>query len=184
MLTHNLTVNEPECNMHLFSWITAVMMPPIGLLTGNTDFSHLRIHLKDGPDGEVAIKYGAFIQDIVNFLIIGTIITYVYYYWKQLYRRIVQIIMLWFISFIFLITFEQHFACSSSSPSLASFGQRRRKKIFYQKNHQRKNACSAKSEIFSSRNQLSKFRAQYLAMRWFQMQNSIFITIQETGLNS
>lgn len=46
-------------------------MPPIGLVTGNTDFGHLRIVLRNGTDGEVAIKYGAFIQDIVNFLIIA-----------------------------------------------------------------------------------------------------------------
>lgn len=47
------------------------MMPPIGLLTNN-DFSHLKIHLKNGTDGsEVAIKYGVFITDIINFLIIA-----------------------------------------------------------------------------------------------------------------
>lgn len=63
------------------------MMPPIGCLTGNTDFSHLRIVLKNGTDGEVAIKYGAFIQDIVNFLIIAfcvfLIITIIGKLWRK-----------------------------------------------------------------------------------------------------
>lgn len=54
------------------SLVENIMMPPIGCLTGNTDFSNLKIHLSNGTDGkEVAIKYGAFIQDVVNFLIIA-----------------------------------------------------------------------------------------------------------------
>lgn len=55
------------------SLVNNIIMPPIGLATGNTDFSNLKIIIKNGttPEDEVAIKYGAFIQDTVDFLIIS-----------------------------------------------------------------------------------------------------------------
>lgn len=55
------------------SLVNNVIMPPIGLATGNTDFSNLKIVIKNGttPEDEVAIKYGAFIQDTVDFIIIA-----------------------------------------------------------------------------------------------------------------
>lgn len=42
------------------SLVENIMMPPIGLVTGNTDFSDLKIILtRNGTGGqEVAIKYG------------------------------------------------------------------------------------------------------------------------------
>ncbi|WP_420460827.1 large-conductance mechanosensitive channel protein MscL [Neolewinella sp.] len=55
-----------------------VLMPPIGQLLGGVDFSELAIPLTDdtiGPNGEVvegaAIRYGRFIQTIIDFLIIA-----------------------------------------------------------------------------------------------------------------
>lgn len=55
------------------SLVNNVFMPPIGYVTGNTDFNNLKIVIKNGstPEQEVAIKYGAFIQDTVDFLIIA-----------------------------------------------------------------------------------------------------------------
>lgn len=55
------------------SLVNNVLMPPIGYVTGNTDFSNLKILIKNGtkPEEEVAIKYGAFIQDTVDFIIIA-----------------------------------------------------------------------------------------------------------------
>ena len=69
------------------SLVENIMMPPIGCLTGNTDFSHLRIVLKNGTEGEVAIKYGAFIQDIVNFLIIAFCVFLIITIISKLYKK-------------------------------------------------------------------------------------------------
>lgn len=64
------------------SFTNDVIMPPIGLALGGVDFSDLAITLKDaviGAEGEVTteavqIKYGAFIQTVIDFLIIAFII--------------------------------------------------------------------------------------------------------------
>lgn len=50
-----------------------VIMPPIGMIIGDVDFSHLRIVLKAAGEGhsEVSIGYGLFIQELFNFLLIA-----------------------------------------------------------------------------------------------------------------
>jgi large conductance mechanosensitive channel len=53
------------------SLVSDVVMPPIGLLLGNADFSHLRVVLQADP--EVAINYGAFVNTIVSFLIVALV---------------------------------------------------------------------------------------------------------------
>ncbi len=55
------------------SLVDNVLMPPLGLLLGGMDFSRLRIILKAGEEGhpEVAMGYGLFIQNCVNFLIVA-----------------------------------------------------------------------------------------------------------------
>jgi len=55
------------------SLVNQVIMPPIGLLIGNVDFSKLKVVLQaaEGDMTEVAIGYGAFIQEVVNFLIVA-----------------------------------------------------------------------------------------------------------------
>ncbi|HKT53362.1 MAG TPA: large-conductance mechanosensitive channel protein MscL [Caulobacteraceae bacterium] len=60
------------------SLVDQIVMPPIGLLTGGVDFSALKIVLK-APDpakkaAEVAISYGAFINTVLDFLIIAFVI--------------------------------------------------------------------------------------------------------------
>lgn len=69
------------------SLVENIMMPPIGCVTGNTDFSNLKIILKNGTEGEVAIKYGAFIQDIVNFLIIAFCVFIMINIINKLYKK-------------------------------------------------------------------------------------------------
>lgn len=49
------------------SLVEDVMMPPIGLLMGKVDFSDLKIALTD----DVAIRYGAFINALISFLIVA-----------------------------------------------------------------------------------------------------------------
>ncbi len=55
------------------SFVEDVIMPPIGLLLGGVDFSDLGVTLKDAAEGAeaVVLRYGSFIQSIINFLIIA-----------------------------------------------------------------------------------------------------------------
>lgn len=51
------------------SLVNDIIMPPIGWILGGVNFSDLAIALDDA--GKVVIKYGAFIQTIVDFTIIA-----------------------------------------------------------------------------------------------------------------
>lgn len=55
------------------SFVDGVVMPPLGLLIGGVDFTDLAIVLKDavGDTPAVLLRYGAFIQTVVDFLIIA-----------------------------------------------------------------------------------------------------------------
>ncbi len=56
------------------SLVNDIIMPPIGYITGGTDFSELAIVLGTAEGGEeavAAINYGLFINAIINFLIVG-----------------------------------------------------------------------------------------------------------------
>lgn len=55
------------------SLVYDVIMPPIGMLLGKTDFSNLKVILQEaqGEIKEVAINYGIFINNILTFLIVS-----------------------------------------------------------------------------------------------------------------
>jgi len=55
------------------SLVADVIMPPIGLLLGRVDFKALAIVLKQGPDeaSTVLLRYGNFVNTVVEFLIIA-----------------------------------------------------------------------------------------------------------------
>jgi large conductance mechanosensitive channel len=55
------------------SFVADVLMPPIGIMLGGVDFSELAVTLKEGTDGAEAVmlNYGAFIQSVVDFLIVA-----------------------------------------------------------------------------------------------------------------
>src|SRR5690606_5981121 len=62
------------------SLVNDVIMPPIGLLVGNVDFSQLFVNLGDVPyatlaeaqeAGAATINYGVFLQTIFDFLIVA-----------------------------------------------------------------------------------------------------------------
>jgi len=55
------------------SFVKDVIMPPIGILLGGVDFSNLAITLKDaaGKTPAVVIKYGVFINTVIDFLIVA-----------------------------------------------------------------------------------------------------------------
>ncbi|HSA34228.1 MAG TPA: large-conductance mechanosensitive channel protein MscL [bacterium] len=55
------------------SVVNDVIMPPIGLLLGGTDFSNLAVTLKAAEAGAppVMLYYGRFVQTIVDFMIVA-----------------------------------------------------------------------------------------------------------------
>lgn len=58
------------------SFVNDVLMPPIGLALGGVDFSDLVIVLREaaGEAAAVTINYGAFLQTLIDFLIIALVI--------------------------------------------------------------------------------------------------------------
>jgi large conductance mechanosensitive channel len=73
------------------SLVNDVIMPPIGMLLGNMDFSKLHVTLQNavyGPDKEivkqaVTLNYGMFINNVIDFTIVAFVIFLVI---KQLNR--------------------------------------------------------------------------------------------------
>jgi large conductance mechanosensitive channel len=55
------------------SLVDQVIMPPIGYVTGGVDFSSWVIPLREAAEGkpEVAIKIGAFINTVIQFMIVA-----------------------------------------------------------------------------------------------------------------
>lgn len=69
------------------SLVKDVIMPPVGLALGKVDFANLFVVLKEGAaagpypslaaaqaDGAVSINYGVFINTVINFLILASIL--------------------------------------------------------------------------------------------------------------
>jgi large conductance mechanosensitive channel len=55
------------------SFVNDVLMPPIGLLLGKVDFSNLSItlHQQTADSAAVTLKYGVFINTIIDFTIVA-----------------------------------------------------------------------------------------------------------------
>ena len=55
------------------SLVSDVIMPPIGLIVGGMDFSSLAITLRDKTDKAeaVQVRYGAFLNTLIDFLIVA-----------------------------------------------------------------------------------------------------------------
>jgi large conductance mechanosensitive channel len=60
------------------SLVNDIILPPIGVLLGGVDFSQLKIILKQAVGGnpatEVAIRWGAFINAVVAFIVIAFVV--------------------------------------------------------------------------------------------------------------
>jgi large conductance mechanosensitive channel len=82
------------------SLVSDVIMPPIGLLLGNVDFSNLFIVLKQGTvsspylsladaqtAGAVTLNYGMFINTVISFLIIAAAVFAVVKTMNQMKRK-------------------------------------------------------------------------------------------------
>ncbi|MBN2251670.1 MAG: large-conductance mechanosensitive channel protein MscL [Candidatus Altiarchaeota archaeon] len=55
------------------SFVSDIIMPPIGMLLGGVDFKDLSVPLQKAADGTVtvAINYGLFINTVIDFVIIA-----------------------------------------------------------------------------------------------------------------
>jgi len=55
------------------SLVNDVLMPPIGLLLGGLDFSNFTLTLKEAAEGQsgVVLRYGIFLNTVVDFLIVA-----------------------------------------------------------------------------------------------------------------
>ena len=58
------------------SLVNDIIMPPIGVLLGGVDFKALSIVLKaaEGDAPEVAIRYGAFLNTVIAFIVIAFVV--------------------------------------------------------------------------------------------------------------
>lgn len=60
------------------SLVDDLIMPPVGLLLGEVDFSRMKSVLKAADPahkvGEVAIRYGLFVNAVIQFLIVAAVI--------------------------------------------------------------------------------------------------------------
>jgi large conductance mechanosensitive channel len=60
------------------SLVNDIVMPPIGYVLGGVDFSSMKIVLKPAVGGdpatEVAIRYGAFINAVIAFMVIALVV--------------------------------------------------------------------------------------------------------------
>jgi large conductance mechanosensitive channel len=71
------------------SFVSDVLMPPIGMLLGGVDFTDLVIVLKEavGETVAVTLNYGVFIQTLLDFLIIAFAIFMVVQAMNRLIRK-------------------------------------------------------------------------------------------------
>ena len=55
------------------SFVSDVIMPPIGVMIGGVDFTNLAVTIQEAGEGveAVTIKYGAFLQTVFDFVIIA-----------------------------------------------------------------------------------------------------------------
>ncbi len=55
------------------SLVKDIIMPPIGVMMGGVNFADLRMVIQDATDGveAVTLNYGAFIQNVLDFLIVA-----------------------------------------------------------------------------------------------------------------
>lgn len=64
------------------SLVDDIIMPPIGMALGGVDFADLKIILRDASDvdpatTEVAIRWGAFVNSILTFVIIALVVFWI-----------------------------------------------------------------------------------------------------------
>jgi len=75
------------------SMVNDIMMPPIGMAMGQVEFKDLQLVLKEGTldpagvkVGEVAMRYGMFINTVIEFLIVAMSVFFVVKVMNRLMR--------------------------------------------------------------------------------------------------
>lgn len=51
--------------------VDGLLMPPIGLALGGVDFARLAVRLGGSDEAPVLLRYGAFVQTLIDFLIVA-----------------------------------------------------------------------------------------------------------------
>jgi large conductance mechanosensitive channel len=83
-------------NKIVTSIVQDLIMPPIGILLGNVDFKNLMVVLKGAtvdaagaavPNTEVAIRYGAFANTVIEFLIVALSVFVIVKFMNRLIRK-------------------------------------------------------------------------------------------------
>ncbi len=71
------------------SFVKDILMPPIGILLGNINFSDLAFTLKEETElaSAVTINYGIFVQNVVDFVIIAFAIFMVIKYSNKIVKK-------------------------------------------------------------------------------------------------
>ncbi len=71
------------------SLVNDILMPPIGLLLGGVDFTHLKLIIQEGNTAaeEVAIRYGQFLQNVLDFVIVAFAVFMVVRAYRRLERK-------------------------------------------------------------------------------------------------
>jgi large conductance mechanosensitive channel len=77
------------------SLVTDVIMPPIGVLLGNVDFTSLSVVLKEKTEttAAVTLNYGIFINTIVDFVIVAFVIFLVIRQMNRLKKKPVTVVV-------------------------------------------------------------------------------------------
>ena len=71
------------------SLVNDIIMPPLGYVIGGVDFSNLQVILKEavGDQPAVSIKYGLFINKVINFVVVACSMFFVIKVMNRLARR-------------------------------------------------------------------------------------------------
>lgn len=81
------------------SLVNDIIMPPIGFLLGNIDFSNLFVNLSGGDytslqdataAGAALIKYGIFINTVIDFIIVAIVIFFIVKLFNTLQSRAIK----------------------------------------------------------------------------------------------
>ena len=69
------------------SFVTDLLMPPLGLLMGGIPFSSLKLNLGGSPTAPVTLNYGSFLQALMDFTLIAVVLFIIVSLINRVHRR-------------------------------------------------------------------------------------------------
>ncbi len=69
------------------SFVTDLLMPPLGLLMGGMPFSSLKLNLGGPPTAPVTLNYGSFLQALMDFTLIALVLFIIVSLINRVHRR-------------------------------------------------------------------------------------------------